>query len=222
MSADSILSQQELEPAFVAELLEMSEPLPKERRLPASRLLLLQCYDAAHTRAGGQYQPCALQKARPAPKPGQMWTRPLRMAAAIDLFRKLTGDVSAASEALSTEAEAIAKRRDAVGAHTPSLATRTWFGEPPTATTARAGGGSFASSRRPASASAHDWPCRAASISRNRTATGAQAPTAIAALSILPLLITSRAAVMAIEITRYRRAPSFSNPAQPVSACSGT
>ena len=49
----------------------------------------------------------------------------------------------------------------------------------------------------------------------NRTATGAQAPTAIAALSILPSLIDSRAAVMAIEMTRYRRAPSFSNP----SAC---
>ena len=121
--------------------------MPKDQRLPVSRLLLLQCYDAAHTRTGGSYQPCALQQARPAPGPGLAWTRQIRIAAAVDLFRKLTGDLTASSESLAAEAEAISKRRDAVN-NTPSQSMRRWFAEPPLAATNRGGHG-FGASRLP-------------------------------------------------------------------------
>ena len=100
---------------------------------------MLQAYDAAHTRPEGRYQPCALQQVRK----GILMNRQLRLAATIEIYRKLTGDASTAAETLSKEAEAIAKKRDAAR-QTPSAALRRWLGEPPLASTAQANGGLIA------------------------------------------------------------------------------
>ena len=142
------LLKQEFSPEFVRSLLESAGPVPKAERLPPSRMLLLQCYDAAHTRPDGKHQPCALQQVRRMPQPGQMWSSALRLEAAVDLYRKLTGEPSTEAKALGTEADAIAKRRNAMGKN-PSGTTQRWFSEPPTAGTARAGHGSFGASRTP-------------------------------------------------------------------------
>ena len=53
------LWKRELSPAIVAELLESPGPLSKDRRLPATRLLLLQCYQACHARTDTAHPPCA-------------------------------------------------------------------------------------------------------------------------------------------------------------------
>ena len=139
MATDDDLWRRELTPEVIAHLLELTGPVPRERRLPPSRLLLLQAYDAAHTRPEGRYQPCALQQVRK----GMMMNRNLRLAATVELYRKLTGDASTAAEALSKEAEAIAKKRDAAR-QTPSASLRRWLGDPPLASTAQAAGGLIA------------------------------------------------------------------------------
>ena len=139
MATEDDLWRRELTPEVIAHLLELSGPVPRDRRLPPSRLLLLQAYDAAHTRPEGRYQPCALQQVRK----GILMNRQLRLAATIEIYRKLTGDASTAAETLSKEAEAIAKKRDAAR-QTPSAALRRWLGEPPLASTAQANGGLIA------------------------------------------------------------------------------
>ena len=139
MATEDDLWRRELTPEVIAHLLELSGPVPRDRRLPPSRLLLLQAYDAAHTRPEGRYQPCALQQVRK----GILMNRQLRLAATLEIYRKLTGDASTAAETLSKEAEAIAKKRDAAR-QTPSAALRRWLGEPPLASTAQANGGLIA------------------------------------------------------------------------------
>ena len=143
MATEADLWRRELEPSLIERLLPLDGPVPPKERCPPSRLLLLQCYDAAHTRAGGFYQPCALQQVRK----GMMMNRQLRLAATVELYRKLTGDGSTPAEQLSKEAEAIAKKRDAAR-NTPSAALRRWLGDVPLASTAQASLGVIAVSGR--------------------------------------------------------------------------
>ena len=78
-------------------MLDRETPLPPDRQIEASRFLLLQAYDAIHTRPGGKYQPCALQQVRK----GLIWSPAKRMAVAVEIFRKLTGDVTSSGEAIA-------------------------------------------------------------------------------------------------------------------------
>ena len=155
-AVDEELWRRELSPEFVGLLLNQEGAVPRERRLPPSRLLLLQAYDATHNRPQGKYQPCALQQI----KKGLMMNRPVRLAATVDLFRKLTGDLLTPSEALGSEAEAIARKRDGAG-HTPSASMRRWLGETPLCCVAQAQHGSFGASRLPAHASPGGGGCGA-------------------------------------------------------------
>ena len=166
------LWKRELSPAIVAELLESPGPLSKDRRLPATRLLLLQCYQACHARTDTAHPPCALQQVKKMPQPGQLWTRPLRLAAAVDLYRKLTGDLSSESAALGKESEAAAKKAESTTG-TPSFATRNWLGEPPLAATGRDRHGSFAMSKAPG----HDNGSAAESTRRDSTPSATPRPT---------------------------------------------
>ena len=110
----------------VRDLLSRADPLPpNERTVAPSRRLLLHAYDAAHTRVI-EGQPCALQVV----KKGMILNRTMRLAATVDIYRKLTGDCFTPSQQLSTEAEAIAKKRDAAGT-TPTVTLRRWLAEPP-------------------------------------------------------------------------------------------
>ena len=143
MSSADDLWNRELSPDVVSHLLSLDGPVPRQQRLPPSRLLLLQAYDAAHTRPGGRYQPCVLQQVRK----GMMMNRQLRLAATVELYRKLTGDGSTPAEMLSKEAEAVAKKRDAAQ-HTPSASMRRWLGDVPLSSTAQAHLGSIAVSGR--------------------------------------------------------------------------
>ena len=129
----------ELSPPFVAFLLDLEAALPPEKRLPASRFLLLQAYDAAHTRPGGRYQPCALQQVRK----GQLWSPASRLAVTVELFRKLTGDIASSSDAIGNEAQAVARKRGTAN-RTPSAGMRRWLAEPPLGTNNQAAFGSMA------------------------------------------------------------------------------
>ena len=77
-------------------------------------------------------------------------------------------------------------------------------------------------SRRYAAASSHGIPCNPASMSPSRTATGAQAPTAIAALSILPPADDKPRRGHRDGNHQIAPCPQFRKPEQPVSACAGT
>lgn len=131
----------ELSIQFVRMLINMKGSLPIERLLPPSRFVLLQAYDACHTRAGGKYTPCALQQVLK----GRMWTPQERISWTIKIFRKLTGDTSTPDAALSNEAMAIARKRGAAH-NTPSAAMRRWLAEKPLAITQRALGTALNSS----------------------------------------------------------------------------
>ena len=82
-------------------------------------MLLSHIYDATHEPR------CALQIVRPG-----ILSKPVRMAAAIHLYRKLTGDLSSSKAGLSADIEGIRRKRMGV-ANTPSAALRRWLSEMP-------------------------------------------------------------------------------------------
>ena len=90
--------------------------LKPTERLPPSRMLLLQAYDACHPRQGWrQWQDnrpvqssCPLDLAWP----DEPLSPAVRMAATVDIYRILSGDMRGSDVALSTEATLVAKKRD--------------------------------------------------------------------------------------------------------------
>ena len=115
-----------LEAVLVQELLaENASPLSHaERRMP-SRMLLWHAFDATHGPG------CALQQVKHHTRYcGAIMSKSVRMAAALELYRKLTGDLSTPSKLVMAEADAIAKKRQA-GANTPSASMRRWLNELP-------------------------------------------------------------------------------------------
>lgn len=117
-----------IDKALVMQLLsENATPVPREQLQMPSRMVLWHAYDATH--APG----CALQEIKYGTKfSGAIMSKTLRMAACLELYRKLTGDQSTPSKLLSAEADAIAKKRQA-GHNTPSASMRRWLFEIPLA-----------------------------------------------------------------------------------------
>lgn len=111
----------------VRSLLEQTSEPSASCDVPPSRLLLLHCFEATHTTPGEP--PCVLEQIAP---PEITLTKELRIAATVDLFRKLTGDWSAAGEALRYEAATIARRKT-MSRRMPSVGLRRWLAESPTA-----------------------------------------------------------------------------------------
>ena len=111
--------------------------------MPASRSTLLQAYDACHERQGwrqvqerwnslwsgrwSEHSPvCTLQLIWP----DETLTKAVRLAATVDIYRGLTGDMTTPDQALADHALLVAKKRD-FAHNTPSAGFRRWLAEPP-------------------------------------------------------------------------------------------
>lgn len=109
--------------------------------LPPSRGTLLQAYDACHEREGwrqvadrrqanGRWSEDGGQCALQIVWPDEVLTKAVRLAATVDIYRGLTGDMTTPDQALADHALLVGKKRN-FAHNTPSASFRRWLNEPP-------------------------------------------------------------------------------------------